>query len=173
MTGKVHTICGVSAAVATAICLPELHILSATVYPAIGVVAAIPGSLLPDIDIERSKLGSKHKWLSKHLTHRGITHTLLIPVIIFGIFFLLQSIPIIPSLLFGFEVGYVAHIFADMFNKKGVPILWPLTKAKLHIACVKTASTPQQVVFIIFWEAGLLLWIFLHYDLYHMIMGML
>lgn len=173
MTGKVHTICGVSAAIATTICFPELHIMSATVYPAIGVVAAIPGSLLPDIDIERSKLGSKHKWLSKHLTHRGITHTLLLPVIVCLIFFLLQSIPIIPSLLFGFEIGYLAHILADMFNKKGVPILWPFTKAKLHIACVKTASTPQQVVFIIIWEVVLLAWIFLRYDLYHTIMGIL
>lgn len=173
MTGKVHTICGVSVAVATTICFPELHIMSATIYPAIGIVAAVPGSLLPDIDIERSKLGSKHKWLSKHLTHRGITHTLLVPMIIFGLFFLLQAVPIIPSLLFGFEIGYLAHILADMFNKKGVPILWPFTKAKLHIACVKTASTPQQVVFIIFWEVVLLAWIFLRYDLYHMIMGLL
>lgn len=173
MTGKVHTICGVSAAVAAAICYPSLGILSATVYPAIGIVAAIPGSLLPDIDIERSKLGSKHKWLSKHLTHRGITHTLLVPLIIAGLFFLLQAVPVVPSLIFGFEIGYLAHIFADMFNKKGVPLLWPLTKAKLHVACVKTASTPQQVVFIILWEVSLLVWISIHYDLFAMIAGML
>ena len=170
MTGNTHTICGVSACVATAVCFPEIHIMEATVYPLIGVIMAMPGSLLPDIDIERSKLGSKVKWLSKHMTHRGITHTLLVPLLVAIIFFFTQSIPVLPSLLFGFEIGYVAHIVADLFNKKGCPILWPLSKAKLHIACVKTAVAWQQIVFIIIWEVALLIWIFLRYDLYPIIM---
>ena len=172
MTGKVHTILGVSAAVAITVCHPELYILDATVYPAIGVVAAIPGSLLPDIDIAQSKAGQKVPWLSKMLTHRGITHTLLVPLIIAGLFVLSMHIPVLPSLLFGLEVGYVAHIFADMFNSKGVPILWPLSKDKIHFANVKTASAGQQLVFIIIWEVLLALWILNHYNLFPMIMGL-
>ena len=172
MTGKVHTILGVSTAIATAVCLPEVYILGATVYPAIGIIAAIPGSLLPDIDIKQSKAGQKVPWLSKMLTHRGITHTLLVPAIIAGIFFLCVNFPVVPSLLFGLEIGYLAHIVADMFNSKGVPVLWPIMPSKIHFASIKTSSAGQQTVFIIIWEVLLALWILSHYELFPIIMGL-
>ena len=169
MTGKVHVICGVSAAVTATIACPTLNIAGAVIYPAIGILAAFPGSLLPDIDISQSKMGSKHPWLSKHLKHRGITHTLLLPLLVVGLFILARTIPILPSLLFGFEIGYVAHIVADLFNKKGVPLLWPFTSAHLHVACVKTSSKAQQVIFVIFWEVICLIVITLRYDLWNTI----
>lgn len=172
MTGKVHCIVGVSTAVALTICHPEFSLFGATIYPAIGVVAAAGGSYLPDIDIEQSKLGSKHKWLSKHLTHRGITHTLLVPAILVLLQWLTAPIPVLPSLVLGFNVGYICHIIADLFNKKGVPLLWPLVKEKIHIACVKTASTAQQVLFIIFWEVLLLIWISIRYDILNLLRGL-
>lgn len=164
MTGKVHTILGVSTVVALAITNPTLTVKDVTLYPAIGLLASVPGSLLPDIDIQQSKMGQKHKFLSKHLTHRGITHTLLFPAIIAAaIYFLIGVVPFLPDLLLGFEVAYVAHIFADMFNSKGVPLLWPLTKAKFHLASVQTRSKAQQVIYIIIWEVALLIWILITY----------
>ena len=173
MTGKVHCILGVSTAIAVTICYPEFEMFGTTLYPLAGVVTAAGGSYLPDIDIEQSRLGQKHKWLSKHLKHRGITHTLLIPAILILLQFLSAPIPILPSLIFGFNIGYVAHIIADLFNKKGVPILWPLVREKVHIASIKTASTWQQVMFIIIWEVLLILWISMRYELYVLLQGIL
>lgn len=174
MTGKVHCICGVSAAAAAAICfIPTLDILGTTVYPILGVVAAFPGSLLPDIDIQQSKAGSKVKWLSKHLKHRGITHTLLFPALLAVLFFFVKDIPLVPSLIFGFEIGYVAHIVADLFNKKGVPLLWPVIPTKIHVASIKTASKGQQIAFIIFWEVICLLCIAIRYQLLDLLKGIL
>ena len=37
------------------------------------------------------------------------------------------------SLLFGYVTGWIMHIFADLFNGKGCPILMPLSKSKIHI----------------------------------------
>ena len=173
MTGKVHAILGTSTAIAVALCVPDFDIMGNTITPWIGVLGSTAGSYMPDIDIAQSKLGQKHKWLSKHLTHRGITHTLLFPVLLVGVMLLLGFVPVLPSLIFGFTIGYLAHIFADLFNKKGVPILWPLSKAKLHVACVKTASTAQQIIFIIIWEVVLLCLVLSHWGVLQKAMALL
>lgn len=139
--------------IAIAVCnVSGLDFGSYSVIPFISILAAPMGSYMPDIDLHRSKMGSRHKWISKMLTHRGITHTLLVPAILLLLQYWLMSIPIVllPDLIFGFNVGWVVHIAADMFNKKGVPIFWPLTKGHVHIASVLTSSW-QETVFIPFW----------------------
>lgn len=172
MTGKVHAILGTSTAVAIAVCVQEIEIFGATIYPVASVITAVAGSYLPDIDIQQSKLGHKVKWLSKHMKHRGITHTLLFPIILFGLMLLLAFLPGASSLIFGLLVGYLAHIFADLFNKTGVPLLWPFTKYMFHFASIKTASKWQQVIFIILWEVVLVGWIMWYYGLLQKVMGL-
>lgn len=153
MTGKTHAICGTMTMVAIAACNAKgLDFGGFSLVPWVSIVAAPSGSYMPDIDLHRSKMGSKHKIISKFLTHRGITHTLLVPFLLA----LLQRvvmdarIPLLPELIFGFNVGWIVHIIADMFNKKGVPILWPLTKKHFHVASVLTSSN-QEYFFIFFW----------------------
>lgn len=153
MTGKTHAICGTITAGTIAVCnLKGINFGDYVVLPMISVFAAPTGSYMPDIDLHRSKMGSKHKILSKLLTHRGFTHTLAIPALLAFLQYWLMSIPIavLPDLVFGFNVGWVIHIIADMFNKKGVPVLWPLTKQHFHVANVLTSSN-QEVAFIFFW----------------------
>lgn len=153
MTGKTHAICGTVTAIAIAACnYKGIQMGGYTLLPIISVVAAPSGSYMPDIDLQRSHMGNKHKFISSLLTHRGFTHTLVIPLLLWLFQWWLMSIhiPVVPDLVFGFNVGWLAHIVADMFNKKGVPILWPITKQKYHVATILT-STKQEYIFIAFW----------------------
>ena len=138
MTGKTHAICGTVTMLAiTAVSFRGLPIDGHTYLPAVGLLSVAAGSYMPDIDLHRSKMGQRHKFISKHLTHRGNTHTLLFPVIF-----------IFP--IMGFNVGWVVHILADLCNRKGVPLLWPLYRRRVHIAAFLT-STWHEYVFIILW----------------------
>ena len=153
MRGKTHVVCGTTLLVAVVVAHSHgMDIAGAHITPALGLITVGAGSYAPDIDLQTTHAGQKHKFISKHLTHRGITHTLLVPAILtFAMFWTAQyDMPVVPDLIFGFDVGWLAHIFADLFNRKGVPILWPLTTKKFHVACFVT-GTWHESVFIILW----------------------
>lgn len=153
MTGKTHAICGTTACLAVAVANAKgIDFPGYTLIPWVSLIAAPAGSYMPDIDLHRSKMGSKHKIISKLLTHRGFTHTWTVPIILALLQWWLMSIPIVflPELVFGFNIGWVAHIVADAFNYKGVPLLWPLTKKHFHVASVLTSSW-QETLFIPVW----------------------
>lgn len=167
MTGKTHAICGTMTMCAIAVCNAKgIDFSGFPLVPWVSIVAAPSGSYMPDIDLHRSKMGSRHKILSKILTHRGITHTLLVPALLVFLQYVIMDmrLPLLPELIFGFNVGWVVHIIADMFNKKGVPILWPLTKRHFHVASVLTSSN-QEYFFIFFWflvNAGVTYFVLTH-----------
>ena len=46
-----------------------------TIYPLLGIPTAVVGSMLPDVDIENSRVSKKFPFVSPFLKHRGITHT--------------------------------------------------------------------------------------------------
>lgn len=74
------------------------------------------------------------KWAVKH---RGLMHTLLMPVIIgLGMYFCPP--PILRCCLFGLEVGYLSHLLVDMENVGGVPLLFPLTTINIRILRIPT-----------------------------------
>lgn len=153
MTGNTHAICG--SITMFAIALTKFSGIEAggyTYLPAFGMLTVVAGSYLPDIDIPRSKLGRRFKFISKFLTHRGITHTLLIPCLLYLLmsYIATMGILILPELILGLNVGWVCHIVADLFNKKGVPILWPICRQKLHVASFLTSSW-HEYVFIVLW----------------------
>lgn len=172
MTGKVHVFIGVSSLAAFCCVFPKgFEFAGATVLPEIGLVSAAFGSYLPDIDLQRTHMGSQHKVISKAVNkvgggHRGITHTLLLPVImavmmwVTGMFAPKLNIPalrtIIPllnmplysvlasvlmSIIFGAEFGYLMHIFADCFNGKGCPLLWPISQSKISFMDIPSEGT--------------------------------
>lgn len=153
MTGKTHMLCGTATMLAITITnFSGFQFDGYTYLPAVGLLSVAAGSYAPDIDLHSSKMGHKHKFISKHLTHRGITHTLLIPVILFVVMLMVAAagISVLPELLLGFNVGWVVHILADLCNKKGVPLLWPISKKKVHVASFLTSSW-QEYVFLILW----------------------
>lgn len=156
MTGKTHAMCGTAACLCVAVANAKgVEFGAYTLLPWVSLLAAPAGSYMPDIDLHRSRMGHKHKIISKLLTHRGFTHTLAIPLLLAVLQWWLMSIPIVllPELVFGYNIGWCAHILADMFNKKGVPVLWPITKKRFHIASVLTSSW-QETVFIPIWMVG-------------------
>lgn len=149
MNGNVHAAIGFGSL--TLFCLqnPLGLILPSTnikVIPAIGLATVILGSYMPDIDMQTTHMGHQHKTASKMINkvgggHRGITHTLLVPTLcVIAMYFadaLLNQYKFIniglQSVIFGFVYGYIAHIIADMFNGKGTPILWPISRNKISV----------------------------------------
>jgi inner membrane protein len=147
MTGKIHAIAGVGTAIALTAITPEgFNVLGIHVIPILTVITAAAGSYAPDIDMTTTHEGRKHKIASKVVNkvgggHRGITHTMLVPAILCVLLYFLsmqtklgQMRSVAGSLIFGFLLGYVCHLFADMFNGKGIPLFWPLLQSKVHVA---------------------------------------
>ena len=121
MTGKTHAICGTIAMIGVTIATKNsLQIDGGNYIPAVGLLTVVTGSYLPDIDLPQSKMGHRFRVISTHLKHRGITHTLLFPALLALLMLWVQKtgIIVLPDLIFGLNVGWSAHIVADLFNKK-------------------------------------------------------
>lgn len=156
MTRSVHVTVGVGTMALLAVKQTSgFEFMGTNIIPVFAMITAFAGSYLPDFDTHymhytQGKKGvakvaakAKSKVVGKATGgHRGITHTLLFPIIFVALSYWIglsfQSVPylcmLLASLVFGFLAGWVLHIFADLFNGKGVPLLWPLTSSKIHIA---------------------------------------
>lgn len=104
------------------------------------VISTIIGSSAPDLDTPTGELWDKipaGSIISRIVHpvfiggHRHLSHSIIGFGILTALFSLL--IKMIPLgdlnhelLIFSFAVGYISHLFADMFTEAGVPILFPL-----------------------------------------------
>ena len=154
MTGKTHATVGVLSTAALIILHPKgFEVGNIQILPIISLATAALGSYLPDIDIHQSALGRKYRIISKMLKHRGFTHTLVMPLCFLLLMYVVAHYMFpfsmlvigINSLLFGLMFGWILHIFADMFNKKGVPLLFPITNSRIYVATVKTRHRSEYV----------------------------
>lgn len=92
-----------------------------------GYVLAVIGSLLPDIDHPKSRVGRLCPPLTHAISsifgHRGITHSLFALVGVTLLAFAAGDI------LFGAVgalcIGYLSHLAADFLTHAGIPLLWP------------------------------------------------
>lgn len=111
------------------------------------ICGALLGSLLPDIDHRNSYIGRKLKIasfiISKTLGHRSVVHT---PLVIFAFSALLFSFSggltgriqaILTPFLYGLSCGMWSHLLLDMMTKRGIPLLYPLSKRSFRIATFK------------------------------------
>lgn len=98
------------------------------------VLPAIIGSVAPDIDT----LYSKGNGLL--MSHRGITHHLVL-----GIFLLLSSFLTQNPVLMSFAVGFFSHIWADSLTIKGIPY-WS-NKDRISFKLFSTGS-PIEYMFV-------------------------
>lgn len=159
MTGKTHQIFGQELALGIAILLPiRITFLNMEVMPILGMLGVSFGSLVSDVDIESSTLGRKVKFIAQNIPHRSpITHSWLIPGITLIVMSLLGFVSTIDSvvltvtnsIIYGFFIGVCSHVFADLWNKKGEKLFWPLYNKPVHIACIKT-GTKQESVWLFF-----------------------
>jgi len=60
------------------------------------------------------------------MKHRGLSHTLVIPLLV-AIIAIIINDRYAELILYGFIVGYMSHIIADCFTPRGCPILFPFS----------------------------------------------
>lgn len=77
-------------------------------------------------------------------------HGSLLVVSLVTLFTRFDDNAVLCSLLFGFMFGWIMHIFADLFNKPGVPLI-PGAK-NVHVMSVKTQSFNEKGVFSRNWQ---------------------
>lgn len=130
-------------------------------------VFSLLGSTFPDIDQRQSTSGRRffllsifiQFWsfigrklhintISKATDHRGITHSLILPVSFYTLYyFLSQKFNFYHSIDFmvnGFFLGILTHLITDMFNPTGIPLFAPFSYIKFNIAKIKTGSGQEK-----------------------------
>ena len=111
------------------------------------ISAVMVGSILPDIDFTIKGFKKQSFKERTMLSHRGITHHLLFPVIIFlcSLFYT----GYLKVMLYGMSIGISVHIFLDMFSPLGIPAPYSLKYQKrIAIPLYRTGSL-SELVFII------------------------
>lgn len=111
--------------------------------------AAIVGSLAPDVDLYNSKSGQKVWPLSLLLHHtvghRTLCHSpLMVALLYLGLSLLLPERAHLYIL--AFLAGFGSHLFLDMLNKAGIPLLYPSSK-RFHLLSIKTGSATETLLF--------------------------
>ncbi|MDR2783623.1 MAG: metal-dependent hydrolase [Treponema sp.] len=83
--------------------------------------------------------------------HRKGTHSgLALLIILLPVLYIIGYMPanlltsILFSIWFGFCMGWISHLVADTFNRKGVPWLYPLDGKLYHIANIVTGSKRER-----------------------------
>lgn len=79
--------------------------------------------------------------LNKLFGHRGVTHSFIIPVIIFAAARGLQL-----HWLYWFAACYALHIFADLLTYQGIPIFSPISNHLYSLGLVKTGSWKDRLL---------------------------
>lgn len=104
-------------------------------------VSAMFGSVFPDIDQPKSKMGQQIPVVSRLMRgtfgHRGFCHSLLFLLILY--FLVVYFLPSMSYYSIVFCLGSATHLFFDMFNSPGVPLFWPV-KIRVRIAKIRTES---------------------------------
>lgn len=125
--------------------------LLASVFFGIGqlyfIVLVVLFGLIPDIDTHKSKVGKKIPIISFILKiifgHRGIFHSVFIPILLFFAFsylgFYLMGLAVL--------LGYLSHILLDALTPSGVKLFWPF-RFKMK-GFIKTNSILEKILFLI------------------------
>lgn len=114
-------------------------------------------SVFPDIDERRSKIGKKTKLVSGIINfifgHRGLVHTIYIPLILFFIFYNMNK-----EIGIAVLAGYFSHLFLDALTKIGITPLYPIINKRID-GFVKTNSLLEKIFFsvIVFLDLCILL----------------
>lgn len=77
----------------------------------------------------------------KFIRHRGITHSLAVPVAVFVLNWYYPSWALV-----GFIIGLLTHIAADLLNGKGVELFAPLSKRNYIIMDLKYDGEGERVL---------------------------
>ncbi len=147
MNGNCHFMFGAS--VSACACL---HMHSDLPLTVLAVSTCLIGSIFPDIDNPDSSFGHMTKPVSTVIgkvseafgktgsNHRGLFHDFALHLASFVL-----SCLFCPSLMF-FFLGTLSHLFLDMFNPSGIPVLFV---TKCRIGRIRSGDTPSVVLTVI------------------------
>lgn len=140
MVGKTHLYSGLCAGAGYAL-WAGLPLVPA----ALAVSAGMIGGVLPDLDHRKSKVTQKTGILgfcSSHLfKHRGVLHTPIVYFALWGVLTMfVDSDPLTHAVICGLLVGELSHLFLDMLNPSGIPLLWPLTRKRISLLPIPTGG---------------------------------
>lgn len=106
----------------------------------------IMSTSLPDIDHQGSWIGRRLWIFSKPINlifgHRGITHSIFIPLGLLGV----SSYDDHFHLGLAVMLGYLTHIFADSFTSEGVKVAYPISKI-VFSGPIKTNGLAEFAIF--------------------------
>jgi len=92
----------------------------------LGVIFVLVGSLFPDIDYHKSKLGKYFFYLNYGVKHRGFLHSFFGLIFIVLLFLFLTQYTAVPLIvLIAFLLGFVSHMLLDALTKKGIRPFYP------------------------------------------------
>lgn len=98
------------------------------------LVVGVGGLLLVAV-VKKVILNNKTvRWAA---AHRGLMHTLVVPVLLFFLM-RMSDFSLWHYGIMGLMIGYCSHLFADMQTVEGCPILFPLTKNNVRIMRLRT-----------------------------------
>ena len=103
-------------------------------------------SIIPDIDIATSFISRKTRTatyaISYFFKHRGIIHSILVPIVIFAVIYTINT-QIASAIL----IGYVSHIMIDSLTKTGVQPFLPVTNYRIK-GIMRTGGLADFMIFI-------------------------
>lgn len=109
-------------------------------------IAILFFSIFADIDYHNSKISRKTRPFSYLINviskHRGIFHTIYIPILLYLLFTLINTDIANATLL-----GYISHIALDSLNISGTRLFYPLHNKKIK-GVIKTGSFLENLLFI-------------------------
>ena len=150
MTGKTHLTAGSAAALTYLALLPQKPD-----FPiALGIFGAgVLGSLLPDIDHKNSKITHMAKPVGTLVSflfgHRGLFHAPLFYLALLGLFWKFCPIPALMPIGYSLFIGIGSHLLMDMLTVQGIPLLFPLTKQKIHVIGIRTSGKAEKAVWVL------------------------
>ena len=144
MQGVTHMAGGAAfAAVYTLAALPGLSIGQEAAIIGVGAL----GGLIPDIDHPNSKISHKLKpvsaIVSMMFSHRGFFHTPILYLVLWALWE--RFCPGTWYLMYGrmLFLGITSHLVLDSLNPGGIPVFFPFSKKRRHIAKIKTGSKAE------------------------------
>lgn len=91
--------------------------------------------------VNSPKMRTKYHFFHKH---RGIMHTLAVPVCLCVGAVMIDNTFLNPLIL-GLALGYLSHLFADCMTVSGCPLGWPIFEDSVRIMRIRTGTVWEYV----------------------------
>ncbi|MBI4439372.1 metal-dependent hydrolase [Candidatus Woesearchaeota archaeon] len=111
------------------------------------VILVILFGALPDIDTDKSVVGRKFPLISKFIgfffSHRGIFHTIYVPLLLFVLFSYYTGF----SMAVAVALGYLSHLAGDALTIQGIRPFHPLHNLEIR-GFLTTGSFAESILLI-------------------------